>query len=166
MKAIENQIAINNQAIAEQTAIVEMCKEKYAAYRRGEMTWDEYYDFECPNGRSIQDTAEEFISDLKVWNKVLSGEKMYFNGSYYTDVHAFELLSVKSKNEFVIREMKATMCGEPYSNDWKIESNPNGRVTIATLRKTKRGYRCFEKGNKGYEFGISTQPHYYYDYTY
>ena len=53
----------------------------------------------------------------------------------WSDRHAHEVIEVKDQKHITVRAYKAIHIGQPYSNEWRLESDPNGR----TMKLKKRG---------------------------
>lgn len=52
----------------------------------------------------------------------------------YSDREPYEVIQVKSQKNVVIRKLKAIAVGTPMSNDWKLESDSNGRTIELVYR--------------------------------
>ena len=55
---------------------------------------------------------------------------------YWSDRYPYEIIAVKDNRHITVREMDSK-CLDYYAGDWRVFSNPNGRVV--NLFKTKRG---------------------------
>lgn len=76
------------------------------------------------------DEGKQFVKEIKVGNGVTEYG--------YSDRHAYEVVEVQDQKHISIRQMKAVRVDELYesdSQDYKYESNPDGRI----IKLAKRG---------------------------
>ena len=85
----------------------------------------------------------------------------------YSDRHAYEVLRVEAPKRMVIRQLNAKRVniGEYYMSDaqeYEFSSNPKAPEVVVRLHKNGRWY---EKGNCN-PFGITHEPHEYFDFSF
>lgn len=178
------QIAENNATIDVIRMDLSMLKNKQYLYRKGEITWDQYYSFIQILGDLGE--LENRINFLEQWNEALTGNIKYMSEHMHSDIHAYEIIDIKTPKRFVIRRMKATeteeskkrrlesfipggFCGH-FDNDvqdWTIETDPEGWTIEVSVRNFHGAYRIFMVGTGcSTPFYFENEPYYKYDFNF